>query len=177
MRLQRRWLIPGLALALACATGDRAARSQNTSPGAAQSPLAGQWTYRSFHNRPDFVTDDPATAPAKALALIFAEAVFNFEISGPALKGTIDWPGGGLDLQGIVQPATAGKGPSIEMVGIGRANSGTAGWQYDYSGQVAHHWTNGIDQVPALVGTVVRAKPHGSAPAGYVASFIAVKRP
>jgi hypothetical protein len=31
--------------------------------------------------------------------------------------------------------------------------------------------------VPALVGTVIRAKPHGTSPAGYVASFVAVKRP
>ena len=36
---------------------------------------------------------------------------------------------------------------------------------------------NGVNQVLALVGTVIRAKPHGGAPAGYVASFIAVKRP
>jgi hypothetical protein len=41
-------------------------------------------------------------------------------------------------------------------------------------GQMA---SNGVNQVPALVGSVIRAEPHGSAPAGYVASFIAVKQP
>ena len=35
-------------------------------------------------------------------------------------------------------------------------------------------WAN---QVPALVGSVIRAKPHDGAPAGFVASFIAVKQP
>ena len=39
------------------------------------------------------------------------------------------------------------------------------------------HGGNWGHQVPALVGSVIRAKPHGSAPAGYVASFIAVKQP
>jgi len=34
-----------------------------------------------------------------------------------------------------------------------------------------------VDQVPALVGTVIRAKPHNGEAAGYVASFIAVKQP
>jgi len=42
---------------------------------------------------------------------------------------------------------------------------------------LAHTWPNGIDQVPALVGSVIRAKPHNGSPAGVVASFIAVKQP
>jgi hypothetical protein len=37
--------------------------------------------------------------------------------------------------------------------------------------------SNGINQIPALVGNVIRAKPHNGAPAGYVATFIAVKQP
>src|SRR5882762_8298767 len=68
------------------------------------SSLAGKWTYRSFHNNPTLVADDPNTAAEKALALIFAEAVFTFEIpTSTTLKGAIDWPGGGLDLQGAVK--------------------------------------------------------------------------
>jgi hypothetical protein len=141
------------------------------------SALAGKWTYRSFHNDPAPVADDPATAPDKALALIFAEAVFTFEISSSTtLRGAIDWDGGGLDLQGSIQPDATAPAPTVEIVGLGRAGTSTDGWEYDYHGQLAYHWPNGVDQVPALVGTVIRAKPHGSAPAGYVASFIAVKQ-
>jgi hypothetical protein len=50
------------------------------------------------------------------------------------------------------------------------------GYVLDLTGSVAHHWPDGVDQVAALVGSVIRAKPHGSAPAGHVASFIAVAR-
>lgn len=158
------------------------AQQQSAPPAAAaisdSSALAGKWTYRSFHNNPAPVGDDPKTAPEKALALIFAEAVFTFEIpSSSTLKGKIDWPGGGLDLQGTIQPGAAGAGPSVYIVGTGRPNTDTANWEYDYRGQLAYQWPNGINQVPALVGTVIRAKPHNGAPAGYVASFIAVKQP
>ena len=140
----------------------------------AGSTLAGKWTYRSFLNDPAPVGDDPN----KLAALLFAEAVFTFELpSSSTLKGTIDWTGGGLDLQGTVKPDPAGDGASVEIVGTGRAGTGTAGWEYDYNARLAHTWPNGIDQVPALVGTVIRAKPHNGSPAGVVASFIAVKQP
>jgi hypothetical protein len=135
--------------------------------------LAGKWTYRSFHNRPAPVGDDPQAA----LDLIFAEAVFTFEVSGTSLKGAIDWQGGGLDLKGQIQPASGSAPLSVAIVGTGRPKSSTAGWEYDYRGSLAYTWPNGVDQIPALVGTVIRAKPHGTAPAGYVASFIAVKQP
>jgi hypothetical protein len=138
------------------------------------SMLAGKWTYRSFHNRPAIVGNDPR----KALDLIFAEAVFTFEIPSPAtLKGTLDWPGGSLELRGTIQAGSVGSSPIVDIVGIGRPGTSTAGWEYDYHGQLARQWSNGVNQVPALLGSVVRAKPHGGAPAGYVASFIAVKQP
>jgi hypothetical protein len=37
-------------------------------------------------------------------------------------------------------------------------------------------WPNGVDQRPAIVGSVIRMVPHsnGQARAGYIASFIAV---
>jgi hypothetical protein len=140
--------------------------------------LAGKWTYRSFHNNPAPVADDPRTAAENALNLIFAEAVLAFELpSGTAVKGTIDWDGGGLDLNGTIYPGATGAGPSFEIVGIGRRGTDTAGWEYDYRGQLAYQWPGGINQILVLVGTVIRAKPHNGSPAGYVASFIAVKRP
>jgi hypothetical protein len=134
--------------------------------------IGGKWTYRSFHNDPAPVDGDPN----KALGLIFAEAVFTFEIAYTELKGAIDWDGGGLDLKGTVQPASGSVPLWVKIVGTGRAGTDTAGWEYDYNACLAYEWPNGIKQVPALVGTVIRAKPHGTAPAGYVASFIAVKQ-
>ena len=135
--------------------------------------IGGKWTYRSFHNDPSPVGDDAD----KALGLIFAEAEFTFEISGTSLTGTIRWGHDGLDLKGTIQPATATTPLSVQIVGTGRSDIGTEGWEYDYNACLAYQWPNGIDQVPALVGSVIRAKPHGSSPAGYVASFIAVKQP
>jgi hypothetical protein len=136
--------------------------------------LAGTWTYRSFNNDPNPVGDDAESA----LRLIFAEAVFTFEIpSSTTLTGKIDWPGGGLDLTGTIEPATEDRMLHVHITGMGRPDTGTATWQYDYDANLAYSWPNGIDQVPALVGTVIRVKEHGGNPAGYVASFVAVKQP
>lgn len=136
--------------------------------------LLGKWTYRSFHNNPLPVTDDAQTA----LGLFFAEAVFSFsEATDTKIDGAIDWQGGGLDLTGTVNQPGATSPLTIHMVGSGRPGTGTAGWEYDYHGNLAYEWPNGIGQVPALVGNVIRAKPHGAAQAGYVASFVAVKQP
>jgi len=137
--------------------------------------LAGKWTYRSFLNDPTLIGDDPKTAADNLLALLFAEAVFTFEIpTDTTLKGKIDWTGGGLDLQGTIRQ---GDGvPIVEIVGTGRPYTDTAGWEYDYHGQLAYPWPNGVNQVPAIVGNVIRAKPHGDNPAGVVASFIAVRQ-
>jgi len=149
-----------------------------TGPLAAQAPdvsgLAGKWTYRSFHNNPVEVGGDPD----KALRLIFAEAIFTFETpDATTIKGAIDWPGGGLDLNGTIEVDSEGGPPTVHIIGAGRPGTGTEGWEYDYHAQLAHKWPAGVDQVPALVGSVLRAKPHGAAQAGYVASFVAVKRP
>ena len=141
----------------------------------AAAALAGKWTYRSFLNDPTEVTSDPSKAAEKLLGLLFAEAEFTFEIPTPTtLKGAIDWPGGGLNLHGTVRDD--GGAPAVAITGTGRPHTDTAHWEYDYHGQLAHHWPNGVNQQPALVGNVIRAKPHNGAPAGVVASFIAVKQ-
>ncbi len=82
-----------------------------------------------------------------------------------------------LDLEGMIRPASEGSPTTIKMAGRGRAGTPTDGWEYDYFGLLAHQWAKGVNQVPALVVTVIRAKPHDGAPAGYVASFVAVKQP
>jgi hypothetical protein len=165
-------LFYSLALWLALTWGDpklQAAESAN--PIAA---IAGEWTYRSFHNNPSPVGEDPQ----KALALIFAEANFTFTPTGPGtFTGTIDWGSGGLDLKGVLLSTANGSEPAFEIVGSGRQGTQTEGWRYDYHGHVAYQWPNGVNQIPALVGNVIRVNPHNGAPAGYVASFIAVKQP
>lgn len=134
--------------------------------------LSGKWTYRSFNDDPALVNGDPN----KALALFFAEAVFTFEVvSETSLKGEIDWTGGGLDLEGVIGVASDAS-PTVQSVGTGRRGSSTDGWEYDHHGQLAYVWPNGVNQTPAIVGNVIRAKPHNGAPAGYVASFVAVKQ-
>jgi hypothetical protein len=84
--------------------------------------------------------------------------------------------GGGLvlDLKGTMQTTPSGD-IGIVVIGTGRSGTKTDGWEYDYQATTTPKWPNGVDQVPTLVGTVIRAKPHNGAPAGVVASFIAIK--
>jgi hypothetical protein len=156
--------------------------------------LAGKWLYRSYLNRADVVVwDDPEPAvknlaglfgdgatvnnAAKALGLIFGEGVMTFDPpAGNNVTGNFDMGGGlVLDLKGTMQTSSSGD-ITIDLIGTGRANTPTADWEYDYRAVTAPKWPNGINQVPTLVGTVIRAKPHDGRPAGVVASFIAIKR-
>jgi hypothetical protein len=171
-----------LASAVLALSGLALAQSPGPAPAPAGgwdvSTLAGAWTYRSFVNDPTKCCDDPsAKKDAQNLFnLLFAEATFTFQLPSPTtLTGAIDWDGGGLDLQGTV---TAGDGqPAVKIVGTGRPKTSTENWEYDYEARLAFRWPNGVNQVPALVGSVFRAKPHDGNPAGLVASFIAVKQP
>jgi hypothetical protein len=136
--------------------------------------LAGKWTYRSYFNNPELIRRDCE----RALRMIFAEAMLDLAAASPTnVAGVIDWGSGGLDLQGTVTPGTDAVPMTVHIVGSGRPGTQTDGWQYDYHCHLAYAWANGVNQVPALVGSVIRAKPHGGAPAGVTASFIAVKRP
>jgi hypothetical protein len=140
------------------------------------SGISGPWEYRSFHNDPTCVYK---IAPQNGREVILQEAVFNLRApTSTTLEGTISWPGRFLDLRGTIQPGGGGEPSSFQITGIGRSGTDTAGWEYRYQGHLAWHWPNGIKQVPALVGSVMRAEPHGQVPpAGYVAPFIAVKQP
>lgn len=174
-------LVLALALTLAPAPSHSQARlpEQAANPPAAQAktmvnPFAGKWTYRSYHNRPDLVGSDANAA----LKQIFGEGIFSVDNTSDlkVFKGTFDMGGGYLlDLTGTVKWQTYVAPTIFEITGVGRAGTPTDGWQYDYVGYLAWEWPNGIGQVPAIVGTVIRTKPHGPAQAGYVASFIAVK--
>jgi hypothetical protein len=134
--------------------------------------LTGKWTYRSFRNTPTLVGGDPQAA----LALIFGEGVFDFEPGEEEgrFKGTLGFSSDyALTLQGEILP---GDRTGFSIIGLGIAGTPTAGWRYDYRGAAGYTWPDGVDQVPSLLGIVIRVNAHGpSSPAGYTASFIAVR--
>lgn len=135
--------------------------------------LSGKWTYRSFHNNEALVAGDAD----QALKLIFGEGVFDLVADTYVkFRGGFHM-GGGYDmtLDATLIPVEGDHPPRISIVGLGVDDTATAGWRYDYEGAFCKTWDNGVGQVDAFVGTVIRVNPHGSAPAGYVASFIAVR--
>jgi hypothetical protein len=141
----------------------------------AGSLLDGCWTYRSFLNNPAPVGDDPQ----KALALIFGEGQLDIHgHDGRIFTASLDFGGGaGMDLFGTLYQS-AGISPEVVVItGTGREGTLTAKWVYQYEGYLVPRWAEGVDQRPAIVGTVIRTIPHDGGRAGLVASFIAVKHP
>lgn len=126
--------------------------------------LAGKWAYRSYQNT--------------ALQPVFGAGTFTFTTpSSTKLQGTLDMGSGlVLDLDGTITPASDSAPLTVHIIGNGRPDTDTKGWEYDYHGFLGFQWPNGVDQVPSLVGTIVRAKPHNGGAAGVTASFIAVKQ-
>jgi hypothetical protein len=136
--------------------------------------LSGSWTYRSYHNIVKLVAQDQQAA----LALILGEGVFELhQYDDGRVEGWLGMEtGDALRVTGSV--GTTGGGLNFTLSGEGLEGTPTAGWQYDYRGVVGHKWRNAVDQVPSLLGTLVRVKAHGpNSPAGYTASFIAVRHP
>jgi hypothetical protein len=158
--------------------------------------IAGKWTYRSYRNRADIIVNadaepavknlsgiygqevETANSALKALSLVFGEGIMTFDPpSGNAISGNLDMGGGYvLDLKGTIQPSAGTDVLVLEIFGTGRAGTPTENWEYDYKAFTTPKWPNGINQIPAFVGTVIRAKPHGSSPAGVVASFVSIKQ-
>lgn len=136
-------------------------------------PFAGTWTYRSFLNIATPVDDDPA----KLLNLLFAEGVWTVNDSDPAVfNGELSFgPTEIMDLKGTITPAHANVAAHAHIAGKGRAGTPTAELFYDYDGSLTERWPNGVQQVAAITGSVIRMQPHGGEAAGLVASFIAVK--
>jgi len=134
--------------------------------------LSGHWTYRSYRNLAKLVADDQQAA----LALIFDEGVFELHQSDDGrVEGGLGMETGyALRITGSVE--ITGGGLGFTLIGEGLDGTATAGWRYDYRGVAGYMWPNGVDQVPSLLGTVIRVKAHGpNTPAGYTASFIAVR--
>lgn len=139
-------------------------------------PVAGTWTYRSYHDDPALVGNDAQ----KALALIFGEGVYTLEINARHhVTGTLDMGSGYvLDVTGERKSTDGGAGFRLVLIGKGRAGTPTAGWQYDYQVMPDPLWRGAdVSQVPVLVGTTMRALPHNGEPAGVTASVIMVWAP
>jgi hypothetical protein len=148
-------------------------------PRAINSPLTGKWTYRSWINDPEPVDIEPSDKKCAALTkLLFAEAELIIEDNGTGeMKGKLNiGSSGSLTLFGSVG---YGAPFSVRFQGVGKdKGSPSEGWVYDYVGWLVPSWPNGVDQKPAIVGSVIRTVPHsnGKATAGKVASFVAVRK-
>ncbi|MGS0743192.1 hypothetical protein ACVBEF_15385 [Glaciimonas sp. GG7] len=138
-----------------------------------RNPFAGTWTYRSFLNNTAPTNGDPL----KLEALFFAEGQWTVQdTADTVLHGTLSFGTDAImDLKGTVVPAQAGAPARLHMVGSGRPGTLTEYYFYDYDGAMTEHWPNGVGQVAAITGSVIRVKPHDGEAAGLVASFIAVK--
>ena len=88
--------------------------------------------------------------------------------------GTIGGPGWSLALKGA---RAYGNPMYVRFQGVGIVSGEK--WIYDYEGYLVPDWPNGVDQVPAIVGSVIRTIPHSGSqpntvhPAGVVGSFYA----
>lgn len=136
--------------------------------------LEGNWTYRSYLNDPSVVGDDPK----KALGQIFGEGELRFiSHDEPNFKAVLDFGGNAqMDLFGTVINANGLSPQTLIITGTGREGTSTAKWVYQYKGYLVPEWAEGVNQIPTIVGTVIRTIPHGSGAAGLVATFIAIKQ-
>ena len=131
--------------------------------------LVGKWTYRSFLNDPDPSTPFNDLEFGLGTIEVLPSAMNEF-------RGTIGGPGWQLQLKGST---TYGNPFTVRFQGKGVV--GGEEWVYDYIGYVIRPWPNGVDQRMAMVGSIVRTLPHssgsgGTAPAGVVCSWIAVRQ-
>jgi hypothetical protein len=76
----------------------------------------------------------------------------------------------------LVGASSFGNPFSVRFQGRGDSPE-IADFVYDYVGYLVPAWPNGVDQRPAILGSIVRTEPHsGGAEPGFVGSWIAVKR-
>src|SRR5271154_1316111 len=132
-------------------------------------PFVGHSTYRSLLNDPDV-----ATAFDK---LEFGRGTIEItDVPLQSLVGTIGGPGWSLALKGA---RSYGNPMHARFQGTGVV--GGEQWINDYEGYLVPDWPNGVQQGAAIVGAVIRTIPDSGgaagtvAPAGFVASFYAVR--
>jgi hypothetical protein len=137
-------------------------------------PFVGSWSYRSLLNNPDLSTS--FNDLQFGLGTIVIE-----EAPMQLLQGTIGGSGWSLTLKGARE-----YGNPMHVRFQGKGIIGGEEWIYDYDGYLVPAWPNGVQQVPAMVGSIVRTVPHSGSPpqgggpapvhpAGVVASWYAVR--
>lgn len=142
-----------------------------------QDVWTGVWDYRSYNN----LTFDQVNKkegdkdPLKfgSGTIIFEKTNLPNQVVGSI--GNIKREGWELKLTGSINygdPYTA------RFQGRGIVNGEK--WIYEYIAYLVNPWQNGVDQVPAFVGSVIRQIPHSGGngtmhPAGVVGSFFCVK--
>ncbi|MER7708116.1 hypothetical protein ABTX81_35160 [Kitasatospora sp. NPDC097605] len=132
--------------------------------------LTGTYTYRSFLDLPDPVDDFNRLRFAQAQLEL--TAVPDGTVSGELiLSDPGEQP---LIVMDVTGKASASSRVSFTLSGRGRPP--IADFHYEYDGGILPHWEAGVGQRVVLAGTVLRAEPHGGAPAGQTASFLAVRR-
>ncbi|VXA99122.1 conserved hypothetical protein [Flavobacterium sp. 9AF] len=143
----------------------------NTAINGVPEVLTGLWTYRSFLSNPDVTADFDSLEFGRGTIKINEGPMQTFD-------GLIFGPGWELKLTGSI-----GYGNPFTVQFQGKGVVGGAEWIYNYVGYFVPNWVNGVNQRPALVGTIVRVIPHptgangdSTAPAGVVAQWIAVKQ-
>jgi hypothetical protein len=133
---------------------------------AAQNPFVGSWTYRSLLNSPD--------GSVAFTDLEFGAGTIVIEQAAPdLLKGTIGGEGWSLTLHG-----SRAYGSPMQVRFQGKGTVSGQEWIYDYIAWLVPVWPNSTaeQQRPTIVGSVTRTIQHGSALAGVVASFYAVRQ-
>ena len=132
-------------------------------------PFVGTWSYRSLLNDPDLSKAFNDLEFGAGTIVIKQDAM-------QLLIGTIGGSDWSLNLKGA---RAYGNPMSVRFQGKGIVNGEE--WIYDYEGWLVPAWPNGVQQVPAMVGSIVRTIPHSGSqpgtvnPAGVVASWYAVK--
>jgi len=131
--------------------------------------IGGEWTYRSMLNNP--IDTIPFNNLEFATAIMQLSTYDNDSISGILDMGS----SGKLIMKGKIYYYNTNIS-NFELQGDGVKETNTQGWIYNYYGFIVPKWKQGVNQVDALVGSVVRSVDHGQAKAGKVASFYMVRR-
>ncbi|MFF2351097.1 hypothetical protein ACFVVL_15100 [Kitasatospora sp. NPDC058115] len=133
--------------------------------------LTGTYTYRSFLELPDPVDDFNRLRFAQATLELTASA--DGTVGGELiLSDPGEEPAIIMDMAGTATAASS----RVSFTLSGRGRPPVADFHYEYDGGILRHWETGVHQRVVLAGTVLRAEPHGGAPAGQTASFLAVRR-
>lgn len=127
--------------------------------------ISGSYCYRSLLNDKNIETEFND--------LEFSRGIMSVTQENGAVTETFDMgPEYQMSLEGTVQ--TMDQKVYLKMKEYGIPGTATDKWVYDYLGLIVPIWPNAISQVPTITGTVIRSVAHGSAPAGFTATFYMV---